>query len=66
MQAQRQSEEWYVDQNEMGGKKAWQVDVGHRAMSISQIVRKSCQRATTPVPQKDHTLTYNDTGSNRR
>ena len=66
MQTQRQSEQRHMDQNEMGSKKAWQVDVGHRTARGSKVLRQSCQRAATPVPQKDETLTSNDSGSNRR
>ncbi len=66
VQTQRQSEQRHMDQNEMGSKKAWQVDVGHRTARGSKVLRQSCQRAATPVPQKDETLTSNDSGSNRR
>ncbi len=52
--------------HEIGGKKAWQVDVGHRAARGSQILRQSCQRATTAVPQKDDNLGSNDSSSHRR
>ncbi len=66
VQAQRQSEQRHMDQNEMRGKKAWQVDVGHRAAHGSQVLRHSCQRAATAVPQKDETLSSNDSDSHRR
>ncbi len=66
MQAQRQSEQRHMDQWEVGSDKAWQVDVGHRTARGSKVLRQSCQRAATPVPQKDETLTSNDSGSNRR
>lgn len=29
VQAQHQSEQWRMDQGEMGGKKVWQEEIGH-------------------------------------
>ena len=41
VQAQRQSEQRHMDQNEMGSKKAWQVDVGHPTAGGSKVLRQS-------------------------
>jgi len=66
VQPQRQGEKRQVDREEIGGKPARQVDVGHRTALGSQGLRQPCQRTTTAVAHEDEALSRDDTGCNGR